>query len=194
VVRGLLPQVDLSQFGSWWTQALGVIGPVAVQTVEALAVAVLTLIVAGKLRAIVQRSLKRAKADPSVVLLVGQVTFFVLMILGLIWILGIYGLPATAIFATVGAVSLAASLALQDVLRNLVAGVYLLIERPFRLGDRLTVRGFEGVVEDVDVRVTTLRTADGERVLVPNAILFTEVLVNHGVVRPPDQGPLMPEM
>ena len=194
MVRGLWPQLDPGQIGSWWTQVLGAIGPVVVQTLEALVVAGLTLIVARKLRAVVQRSLKRVTGDPSVVLLVGQVTFFVVVMVGLIWILGIYGLPATAIFATLGVASLAASLALQDVLKNLVAGVYLLIERPFRLGDRLTVRGFEGVVEDVDVRVTTLRTADGERVLVPNAILFAEILVNHGVVRGQDQGPMMPEM
>ena len=71
---------------------------------------------------------------------------------------------------------------MQDVLKNVFAGIYLLIERPFRPGDTIKVRDFVGRVETVDLRTTTLRS-DGEIVYVPNAILFSEVLVNRGLTR-----------
>ena len=69
---------------------------------------------------------------------------------------------------------------MQDVLKNVFAGVYLLIERPFRPGETIKVRDFVGVVETVDLRTTSLR-ADGEIVFIPNAILLAEVLVNRGM-------------
>jgi small conductance mechanosensitive channel len=78
---------------------------------------------------------------------------------------------------------------MQDVLKNVFAGVYLLIERPFRPGDTIKVRDFIGRVETVDLRTTTLRN-DSELVYVPNAILFSEVLINRGLSRVPvDENP-----
>jgi small conductance mechanosensitive channel len=78
----------------------------------------------------------------------------------------------------VSVITLALSLALQDVLRNLFAGVYLLVERPFVIGDEVTVNTFSGQVEDIHLRITSLRARDGQRVLVPNSILFTSTVIN----------------
>ena len=167
-----------------WPRLNGTILPIAIPTAQALVVIVVTLYLASWLRGLIRSSLKRTRADTGVVLLVGRLAFFGVLTLGAMWVLAIYGLPPTALLATLGVASLAVSLSLQDVLRNLVAGLYLLVEKPFRIGEQLTVRTFEGVVESVDVRTTTLRTGSGERVLIPNAILFAEVLINRGA--PPD--------
>jgi small-conductance mechanosensitive channel len=105
-----------------------------------------------------------------------------ILLLGLLIVLPIIGLNATALFATVGVFGLAISLAVQDVLKNAVAGVYLLVERPFRPGETIKVREFIGTVETVDLRTTTLRS-EGELVYIPNAILFSEILVNRGQIR-----------
>jgi small-conductance mechanosensitive channel len=83
-----------------------------------------------------------------------------------------------------GVLGLAASLALQDVLKNFVAGVYLLVERPFRIGESIKVKDFTGAVETIDVRTTVLRTAEGDAVMVPNAILFAEIILNRGIPPP----------
>ena len=64
------------------------------------------------------------------------------------------------------------SLALQDVGRGFVNGVYILVERPFRIGDHVRVGAAEGRVEEVGIRLTTLRTAAGERIIVPNTVVF----------------------
>jgi small-conductance mechanosensitive channel len=164
----------------WWPQLANSVLPLAVPTGQALLVSALAFLVAQRVRDLVRRSLKRTSADPGIALLLGRLCFFTILAIGVIWVLAIFNVPPAALAATVGALTLAVSLSLQDILKNLVAGLYLLVEKPFRLGDRLTVRTFDGVVESVDVRTTTLRTSDGERILVPNAILFAEVLVNRG--------------
>jgi small-conductance mechanosensitive channel len=78
----------------------------------------------------------------------------------------------------VGTVGLAVSLSLQDVLRNLVAGLIILVERPFAIGEHIDFRTFSGVVETIELRTTVLRTPTGQRVVIPNALIFSDALVN----------------
>ncbi len=137
------------------------------------------LFIAHRVRNTVRASFRRRKGDTGLELLLGRVSFVIVLVVGLLLVLPIFGLSATALFATLGVFGLAISLAIQDVLKNAVAGIYLLIERPFRPGETIKVRDFIGTVETVDLRTTTLR-ADGEVVYIPNAILFAEVLVNRG--------------
>lgn len=184
---GLAEPVD------WWPVLVSTVSTLAMPTVASLVVVFVTLFAGQRIRQFVQDSLRRSRAEPSVILLVARLSYFAVLTLGVVWVLAIYGLPPTALIATLGFASLAVSLSLQDVLKNLVAGLYLLVEKPFRIGDRLVIRTYDGVVEDVDVRITTLRMASGERVLVPNAILFAEVLVNKGAPLPaPSEDTLEP--
>ena len=83
----------------------------------------------------------------------------------------------------IGAVGLAFSLAMQDILKNFFSGVYLLLERPFRVGDTIKVKDQEGVVENIGVRTTTLRTVHNVRVMVPNAMIFAEIVANQSEAR-----------
>ena len=73
------------------------------------------------------------------------------------------------------------SLALQDVGRSFVNGIYILVERPFRIGDRVRIGAAEGRVEEVGVRLTALRTSAGERIIVPNTVVFSSVIENSSV-------------
>jgi small conductance mechanosensitive channel len=168
----------------FWSTVSAAVLPMAVPAVEAIVVAVATIALARRLRDLARRSLTRAGADLTVILLVGQLTYFAVICLGAIWVLAIFSVPPAGLVAAFGAAGLAFGLSLQDLLRNLIAGLYLLVEKPFRPGERLMVRTFEGTVSSVDLRTTTLLTPQGERVLVPNAILFAEVLVNRGAPRP----------
>jgi len=81
--------------------------------------------------------------------------------------------PAT-VFSVLGFGGVAAGFALRDILGNLLCGLAILASEPFRIGDRIAVKGFEGEVEDVQTRATTIRTRDGRRVVVPNTIVFNE--------------------
>jgi small conductance mechanosensitive channel len=81
--------------------------------------------------------------------------------------------PAT-IFSVLGFGGVAAGFALRDILGNLLCGLVILASEPFRIGDRIAVKGFEGEVEDVQTRATTIRTRDGRRVVLPNTVVFNE--------------------
>jgi small conductance mechanosensitive channel len=94
-------------------------------------------------------------------------------------VLGILGASPASLVTVAGAVGLAFSLAMQDILKNFFSGVYLLLERPFRVGDTIRVKDQQGMVENIGVRTTMLRTPDNVQVLVPNVMVFTEVVTNH---------------
>jgi len=103
------------------------------------------------------------------------------VILGALAALGVH---IAALATVVGALGLALSLSLQDTAKNLVAGLYLLAEHPFHVGDQITVRTFTGRVEIIDMRTTTLRTEDGQQVIVPNTIIMSEVIVKQSDEEP----------
>lgn len=75
--------------------------------------------------------------------------------------------------------SIAVGFAFRDVFQNFLAGILLLLTAPFKIGDQIAVSDFEGTVEDIQTRATTLKTYDGRRVVIPNTDLFTQsVTVN----------------
>jgi small conductance mechanosensitive channel len=86
--------------------------------------------------------------------------------------------PAT-IISSLGIGSIAIGFAFKDILQNLLAGILLLINRPYRRGDQIVVKGFEGTVEHIQSRATLIKTYDGRRVIIPNSDLYTSpVIVN----------------
>ena len=76
------------------------------------------------------------------------------------------------------AATLAIGFALQDVIKNFVAGVFIYTDKPFRIGDWIEWNGNSGVVEDISFRVTRVRTFDNELLTVPNAVLTGDVVKN----------------
>lgn len=145
--------------------------------VSFLALLVLLLIARFSLRA-ARRALGRTRAHANARLLVDRLVQFTFILLAAAWVLSIYGVQFTALLAVLGAGALAVSLALQDVLKNLVAGLYILVERPFTIGEQIEFKSYSGTVETIELRTTALRTLAGQRVIIPNAMLFAEALVN----------------
>lgn len=83
------------------------------------------------------------------------------------------------ILSALGVGSVAVGFAFKDILQNLFAGVLLLINRPFRRGDQIVVKDYEGTVEHIESRATLIKTYDGRRVIIPNADIYTSpVTVN----------------
>ena len=77
------------------------------------------------------------------------------------------------IVATLGLGSVAVGFAFQDIFKNFLSGILILIQRPFRIDDQIIIGDYEGTVEQIDIRTTKLRTYDGERILMPNSEVFT---------------------
>ncbi len=88
------------------------------------------------------------------------------------------GVNTTGILTLLSAFTVAIGLSLQDVLKNFFSGLFMLAEKPFVVGDRVAVRGQQGTVQGIDIRTTMLRTDDGSLLMVPNSMMFTEILRN----------------
>jgi small conductance mechanosensitive channel len=100
----------------------------------------------------------------------------VYLLIGLIVVMAISGGDTSSLVTSIGLITAAVSLALQDVLRNFVSGLYLLVERPFLVGDTIRIADQRGVVERVDIRTTVIRDARLDEVFVPNFIVFSQVV------------------
>lgn len=86
---------------------------------------------------------------------------------------------ADKLIAGLGITSVAIGFAFQNILQNFFAGMLLLWQKPFGIGDEIKSRDYEGTVEDITIRTTLVRTHTGQRVYIPNGILFTDpVTVN----------------
>jgi small-conductance mechanosensitive channel len=93
-------------------------------------------------------------------------------VFGIITALGTARVNVSALVASLGLTGFALGFALKDALSNTLAGVLILIYKPFRRGDHIITSGFEGTVEQIDLRYTTLGSS-GDKILIPNSTMFT---------------------
>jgi small conductance mechanosensitive channel len=111
-------------------------------------------------------------------ILLGRILYTVVLCIAVLLILSIwniqFGIPA----AVISVITVGFTFVLQDLLKNVVAGIYILIEGPFHIGDVISTDVYTGKVEDVQLRATKLRISSGEQVIVPNSMLFTGIVVN----------------
>jgi small conductance mechanosensitive channel len=147
-----------------------------------LVLALLVLVVALVLSRLtvrgVERGMRRGKVDGTAQRLVSMLLNVSLVIASILLAMSVAGISVGAALAGLGLAGLALAFALQSILENFVAGLLILIRKPFRHGDQIISGEFEGTVEDIDLRVTRLVDYDGELVLIPNATVFTETLIN----------------
>jgi small-conductance mechanosensitive channel len=130
-------------------------------------------------RRLIAYAAPRVKADTSVVLLLSRLSYYGVLTFGAVTALGTAGLDIRALVAGLGLTGFALGFALKDVLSNFVSGVMLLAYRPFRIGDVIEMNEFLGRIEDIRIRDTLVRAADGRLVVIPNTKLITEIVVNH---------------
>lgn len=90
--------------------------------------------------------------------------------------LGTPGIDVSAIVTGLGLTGFALGFALKDAISNILAGSLILIYRPFNRNDTIKVANNEGVVEEIDLRYTTLK-AEGKKILIPNATLLTNIVI-----------------
>jgi small conductance mechanosensitive channel len=129
------------------------------------------------------------RADTHARLLIGRVINIVIIGLGAATILDTLGVPLTTFVTVLGVAGLGISLAMQDILKSFVAGTYLLFERPFRIGDEISVKDQRGVVENIGIRTTLLRNADNVQIIIPNSVMFAELVANRTNERKPEPAP-----
>src|SRR5437667_2335608 len=146
--------------------------------IEGLVRLLVAIVLAGFVRGAARTQLKRTHVDPQVILLVSRMAYLATVLLGIVAFFTRWFGDSALVFGGFGFFALAVSLAFQDILKNFIAGLFLLIERPFRLGDEITVDNHTGIVENIEMRATTLRTSEGEQVITPNSLVYTGTIIN----------------
>lgn len=142
------------------------------------AIVVIASLLSHVLRSRIERSLASRAFGRNGALLIGRLISLVILGVSALAVLGSFGASWTGLLTVLSAGTVAVGLAIQDILKNFVAGIFLLLERPFRVGDSIRVRDIEGEVQGIDIRTTIVRSGEGSLIMIPNAIVFTEVLTN----------------
>lgn len=91
-------------------------------------------------------------------------------------VIAVPGFTPAKLIGALGIGSVAIGFAFKDIFQNLLSGILLLISEPFRIGDQIVSGDYEGTVEDIKIRATTIKTYDGRQVVIPNSNLYTSAL------------------
>ena len=144
--------------------------------------AVLTLLVGLWIAKLIVKGVRgvlvRGKVDATLAQFLANLAYYALATLVVIAALGKLGVQTNSFVAIIGAAGLAIGLALQGSLGNLAAGVMIMLFRPFKVGDLINAGGQEGVVEEIQVFATLLKTLDNKRVILPNSAVMGGSITN----------------
>jgi len=147
--------------------------------IASMVVFLVSLFLAAWLAKLVRKALEQREVRRELVILLSRLTRWSVMIIGGIWALQVVGFNVSAFVAGLGVTGLIIGFALQDISKNFTSGALLMIQEPFSLGDYIEVAGNEGEVMDIQMRATELLSPDGLRVLIPNADVFTNTIINY---------------
>ncbi|WP_341226271.1 mechanosensitive ion channel [uncultured Arcticibacterium sp.] len=148
-------------------------------------VAVLTLIafiiIARLVRRLLTKLLGKTTSNLALQNLLIRIAYFTVIIVGLFAALGILELDktVTSLLAGVGVIGLALGFAFQDIASNFISGVILAIRSPINIGDIIEVSGHMGTVTDTNLRVTSIKTFQGQEVFIPNSTILQDAIVNY---------------
>jgi len=143
---------------------------------------VLGIGVARTIQRLTVRNLGENRIDVNIRTLIGRIFYFFILVFTFFWILTIWNVSLTFPVAAIGVVTVAIGVSLQDILKDLVAGFYILVERPFHIGDQIstfTTISYVGTVQNIELRATKLRLVSGEEMTIPNSLVFGSIIVNN---------------
>ncbi|WP_313654859.1 small-conductance mechanosensitive channel MscS [Pantoea sp.] len=168
----------INNAGNWLIRNQALILSYAVNIVAAIAILIVGMIIARIISNTVNRLLRARHIDATVADFLSALVRYGVIAFTLIAALGRIGVQTASVIAVLGAAGLAVGLALQGSLSNLAAGVLLVTFRPFRTGEFVDLGGVMGTVLNVQIFSTTLRSADGKIVVVPNGKIISGNIVN----------------
>ncbi len=148
------------------------------QIIGALITLVIGIFIARWLSGVVMRLCEKKGMDVTLTRFTGQVVKILVMIFVIIIVIGKFGISIAPFIAAIGAMIFGASFAIAGPLSNYGAGLVIILTRPFVVGNTISVKGVDGIVEEVSLSTTVLSTEDGERITIPNKHIVGEVLTN----------------
>ncbi|AOR62548.1 small-conductance mechanosensitive channel MscS [Pectobacterium wasabiae] len=175
----------LDQAGNWLVAHQNLFLQYAVNIVAALVILIVGLVIARIVSGTINKLMISRSIDSTVADFLSALVRYGIIAFTLIAVLSRVGVQTASVIAVLGAAGLAVGLALQGSLANFAAGVLLVIFRPFRTGESVDLGGVSGSVTQVQIFSTTLLTADGKVIVVPNGKIIAGNIINSS--REPDR-------
>ena len=127
---------------------------------------------------LVVKALERSKVEPSLFSFLTSIVNVVLWLVLAIIIISIFGIETSSFIALFASAGMAIGMALSGTLQNFAGGVMILLFKPFRVGDFIEAQGYAGVVKEIQIFNTIIRTGDGQIIIIPNGGLSTGIMKN----------------
>jgi len=161
-------------------ETMGGYGPLVFSAIKAVAVLVVGWILAGAVGGLIRRRVNaNPRIDQTIGTFVASVVKWVILLMVLTAVLGLFGIEATSLVAVLGAATLAIGLALQGTLSDLAAGFMIILFRPYKLGQYVDIGGTAGTVVDINLFMTELVTPDNVQIILPNGQAWGAVVTNY---------------
>jgi small conductance mechanosensitive channel len=172
--------VDLENLKKFWqVQAV----QLAISLAKAAAILVVGWVVARTVSRLLTRTLQRLRVETTLIPFLSSLAYALVLVIVVVTVLGQLGIPTASLVAVLGAGGVAIALALQSSLGNLASGIMILSFRLFRVGDTVEVAGARGQVAEIQIFHTILTSDDGQRIVVPNAKITSEVVRHRAAAR-----------
>ncbi|MBW4574958.1 MAG: mechanosensitive ion channel family protein [Aphanothece sp. CMT-3BRIN-NPC111] len=165
-----------------WAKIQGMINGAIVMLpniVLAIIVFALFYFAAKTIKKVVKRLTRKYRHARNLGLVLGRLSQGIVLLVGLFVALSIVipSFKAGDLIQLLGISGVAIGFAFRDILQNFLAGILILLSEPFRINDQIVFQDFEGTVENIQTRATTIKTYDGRRIVIPNSELFTNSVV-----------------
>jgi small conductance mechanosensitive channel len=149
------------------------------KVIGAILILIIGRIIAGMLRKVARKLLRRTDTDESIVSFVGSLVYALVIVFVIIAVLQKFGVETASLVAVLGAATFAIGFALQGSLSNFAAGVMILVFRPYKIDDYIDAAGVAGSVKEIKLFTTLLATPDNVKIIVPNSKIFGDVIKNY---------------
>ena len=166
-------------FSKYWNLIVNYASEYSLKIVAAIVIFVVGKWLINKLTVFSKNLMMKAKVDTTLVEFLGNVIYFVLLMVVIIAALSAAGIDTTSFIAIFGAASLAIGLALKDSLSNIGAAVIIIVFRPFKVGDVVEVAGAMGEVKEINLFSTILEPIDKSIVIIPNSSVLSGNIINY---------------
>jgi small conductance mechanosensitive channel len=178
MVTEVIP-TSVEEASQLWLQLQDVAVVWGLKVIAAVAIFVIGRWIAMLVRRGVRRMMDRAKVESIITGFVSSIAYIALLAFVVVAALGQLGIQTTSFIAILGAAGLAIGLALQGSLANFAAGFLMIIFRPFKVGDFIEGAGVAGVVREIQIFTTTLKSPDNKTIIIPNAKLSGDNIINY---------------
>jgi small conductance mechanosensitive channel len=164
---------------NWFSENQTLLIGYSIKLIAAIAIFVVGQFIAKIIKKIIAKILNKRGVDLAVISFVASLTYGLVLMVAVIAAISHLGFNTTSLVAIIGAAGLAIGLAVQGSLSNFASGVLIISLRPFKSGDFVQVSGISGIVEEILIFSTKLRTGDNKSVIIPNGSITSGTITNY---------------